>query len=687
MIEVSKDFKKAVYAHSRYTSVKIRFEILDLTAFNDNTKTATSQAIISRLDQVTNKIRSMDNKYAILEKDYLKLDGSFILPPVPAEMPDSELGWWSEALCDSEGVFNPYQVLEFDFNQEHSNMGITIYFDMLNNECASDFDIDVFDSSGNVLSHASITGNADSRYICMSQLSSYKKIVITVKKWCKPYRRAKIVEVDFGIVKEYEDKQLISMSLLQELDTTSSTLPADELKFTVDNTSKEFNVLNPQGFYQFLHQGQEVFTEIGVELLNGNIEFIQVGKHYLKEWQSDEGSMSATFTARDLIDSLSSVEIENSIAGDITLYDLAIEVLTASGITDYVLSDNLKLIHTKGLHSKMSYRNKLQLIAIAGMCVVYTDPKGTLHLKQLISAVNVIDSVDVTSEAAISNKDQIIDNVLEPSFKVETLEKNRLKLDGSFGIPISDMSQYQVGWLSEGLSDSEGIFQNQQAITLNISKEHSSTSIEILFDTLNDEYSPEFEIKAYDIDNNLIVDESISGNNQSDYLYQNNLIASSRKIEIIIKSWCKPYSRAKVSEISFDAPVDNITLYNTYSEPQIAIKASIKSVEVDYYPDTLDTKVTYIETDNNIKDGDTLVIENSLINTEEDAKNVAQWILRESNQSATFTIDWRQNPRLNLADKVAIENSFGNDHMAVITKQEYDYQGYLGGKTEAKGEI
>lgn len=687
MIEVSKNFKKAVYAPSRYTSVKVRFEILDTNAFKDNTKIATSQAVISRLDQVTNKIRAMENNYVVLEKDYLKLDGSFILPPIPDEMPDSELGWWSECLCDGDCNFNPYQVLEFDFTQEHSNMGITIYFDILNNECASDFDIDVFDGSNNVISHASIMDNIDSRYIYMAQLSNYKKIVITIKKWCKPYRRVKIVEVDFGIVKEYEDKQLISMSLIQELDTTSSTLPADELKFTVDNTSKEFNVLNPKGFYEFLKQGQEVFTEMGVELENSSIEFVQVGKHYLKEWQSDEGSMTATFTARDLIDSLSSVEIENSTERDITLYDLAVEVMEASNIEDYVLSDNLKLIHTKGMHSKMSYRNKLQLIAIAGMCVVYTDPKGTLHLKQLISAINVIDSVNVTSEASISNKDQIIDNVLEPTFKVETLEKNRLKLDGSFGIPKIDMSQYQVGWLSGELTGDKGIFENPQVITLNISKEHSSTSIEILFDTLNNEYAPAFEIKAYDAEGSLIIDESVSENSESEYLYEDNLISSSRKIEIVIKSWCKLYSRAKVSEISFDAPVDNITFDNTYSEPQIAIKASIKSVEVDYYPTDLDNKTTYIETDANVKDGDTLVIENSLINTEEDAKNVAQWILKESNQSATFSIDWRQNPRLNLADKVAIENSFGTNHMAVITKQEYDYQGYLGGKTEAKGEI
>lgn len=688
MIQTSDEFKKAVYAPSRMIKAKVRFEILDTGAFRDNTKVVTSEAVISHTSQLTNKIRKMSSNYTVLEKDYLKLDGSFVLPPHANEMVNSELGWWSNILCDNSGIFTPYQVLEFDFTKEHSSMGLTIYFDILNNEYASDFDIDVFGTSGNTIKHEAITNNTNSRYIYISQLSNYVKITITIKKWCKPYRRAKVVEVDFGIIKEYDGSTLINMNLLQEVDTTSGTVPADEFKFTVDNSSKEFNVLNPKGFYKFLQQGQEVFAEMGAELDNGEVEFIQAGKYFLKEWQSDEGTLTATFTARDILDSLSDTEVENTAVKNTTLYDLAVEVMKASGIEGYVLSDNLKNISTKGLYQKISYRSLLQLIAVAGMCIVYTDNAGTIHMKQLISAKDVMKNVAVTSENIISYKDQMVDNILNPSFNIATFEKDRLKLDSSFKIPQEDMSKYEDGWLSSDLSGSDGTFSTPQAVTLAMSEEHSSTNLQILFDIDNDEYAADFEIQAYDVNNNSLFDINVTGNTKSSYLYQNNLLADSRKIVITIKKWCKSYRRARIIEIGFDLPLDNITLDNMHEEPQITLNEAVKAVEVTYYPnDNLNDTAVYRAVSNDVKEGSTFTVDNSLINTESAAKSVAEWILKENSNIAAFKIDWRQNPALSLTDKVSVETGYGTNSIVNITKQEIKYEGYLSGNTEAKGVI
>lgn len=685
MITVSKEFKKAVYAPTRSCKAKVRFEILDLTAFKDNTKTVSSECIISRKDQLTNKIRAMSNKYATFEQDYFKLDGSFILPPKPTEMLDNELGWWSNSLCDGNGIFNPYQVLEFNFSKEHSSAGLTIYFDILNNEYATEFDIDVYGSTG-LIKNDSIIANTDSRYIYVSQLSNYKRIVITIKKWCKGYRRVKITEVDFGIIKEYTDSNLIKMNVLQELNPTSSTLPADELKFTVDNSNREFNVLNPEGFYGFLNEGQECFPEIGVELVDGTIEYIPVGKFYLKNWQSDEGTLTTTFNARDILDSLSNDEIENNTSRDITLYDLAVEVMKASNIENYTLSNNLKLIKTKALHKKMSYRNLVQLIAIAGMCVAYADNLGTFHMKQLISAKTVIDSINVTNSEGISNKDQVINNILEPNFNIATFEKDRFKLDGSFVIPQENMKGYEVGWWSSDLCNNEGIFLTPLKLEIALSKDHNSKNLEILFDTINNEYASEFDIKVYDSTGAIKINESLV-NNKARFFYENNLLENCRKIEIIIKKWCKGIRRARVAEIGFDLPVDNITFDNIYKEPQIELRQSVKIVEVTYYPTDLESKATYTIVNNEVKEGIILKLENSLINTKEDAKNVAEWLLRENNKIAIFKVDWRGNPALELGDKASIENGYGTNNIGYLTKQEIEYQGYLGGKIEAKGAI
>lgn len=686
MIQVSNKYKKSVYALSRTTKAKVRFEILDTEAFKDNLKTVSSEAIISRKGQLTNKIRTMTGKYATFEKDYLKLDGSFVLSPKTNEVEQAELGWWSGDLCDGNGVFNPYQTIEFNFNEEHSSMGLTLYFDTHNKEYATEFDIDVYGATEEVIKQESIVNNSDSRYIYVSQLENYKRIVITIKKWSKGHRRAKVVEVDFGVIKEYEDNSLIRLNILQELKNTSETLPSDELRFTVDNSSKEFNVLNPNGFYEFLQQGQECFAEIGVELDNGEVEYVQVGKYYLKQWQSDEGTLTTTFTARNILDSLSNTEIENSMVRAVTLYDLAEEVLIASGIENYILSNNLKLISTKALHRKMTYRNLLQHIAIAGMCVVYSDNVGIFYMKQLISAEAVINSITATNEANISSKDQVINNITEPSLNIGSFERNRFKLDGSFNIPEENMSSYEVGWWSSDICNENGAFTIPLILEINLSKDHASKNFEVLFDTLNNEYASEFELKVYDSLGNIKINESIV-NNKSRFFYENNLLENSRRIEIVINKWSNGYRRARVIEVGFDIPVDNITFDNIYKEPQIELNQAVKSIEVTYYPTDLNTKAIYIAINNDIKEGSTLKLENSLINTEIDAKNVAEWLLEEYNNRATFKVEWRQNPALSLADKVSIENGYGSNNITNITKQEYSYEGYLSGRTEAKGVI
>jgi hypothetical protein len=193
-------------------------------------------------------------------------------------------------------------------------------------------------------------------------------------------------------------------------------------------------------------------------------------------------------------------------------------------------------------------------------------------------------------------------------------------------------------------------------------------------------------LRAYDVNDSLLFEETVNCNSPK-FFYEKNLLSSSRRIEIIIDRWNVGYRRARIIEIGFDLPVDNITFNNLYKEPQIELQQAIKAVEVKYYPDDLENSLTYIAVNQNVKTGEIVKIENSLINTEEDAQNVAEWILKESTNRAMFKIDWRGNPALELGDKVSIESGYNTNHIVGITKQELEYQGYLRGKIEAKGAI
>lgn len=516
MQNVSNEYKESVYAPIRTTKGRVTFDISDVTARGDvNDISTTTESIISDKSQLVNKKREQSLNLATWEHNRFKLDGSFTFPDDTIEN-NGELGFVSNNLCNENGVFVPEPTLIFTFGSPHSSMGITLTFDVFNEEYATEFIINAYDSSNNLILSKHVVDNDSVQIAPIGQFYQYKKIEVIIKKWSKPYRRARVVEVDFGIVKVYTDNNLIKMDLVDEMDIITKTLPSAEFKFTVDNLKKEFNILNPDGFHQFLQQRQNVVPEVGV-LTGTTYEYIQLGNFYLMDWTSDEGSLTATFTARNIIDLMSSYDYENLVAkSNYTLYQMAVDIFSICGITNYEIDLALQNIQTKALVNKNNCRNVLQMIAIAGMCNVFVTRDDKLILKQL----------------------------------------------------------------------------------------------------------------------------------------------------------------------SFDNPIDTIDMDNMYKEPQIQLDKIVKSVEVAYYSD-INTKL--LTTIDNTDKGEVLKVDNTLINTVGHATNVANWILSQRNYRAIYTANWRGNPAHELSDIVTIEDSYNQNNKTIITKVELTYQGYLEGKTEARG--
>lgn len=518
---VSENYKAAVYAPERTAKARVTFDISDVTAAEDvNTINTTAESLISDKKQLINKNREQSYNLETCEPDRFKLDGSFCFADDNISN-NGEIGFVSDNLCGDDGSFAVYPEVTFNFNNNHSSMGLTITFDVLNNEYASDFNVTAYDSNNAIITSVDITGNTLVQAVPIGQLYNYRKVVVLIKKWSTPYRRARICEVDFGVVRVYQDNNLIKMSLTEDMDLTGSSLPTPEFKFTVDNVNREFNILNPQGFYKFLQQRQQVIPEIGIEAA-GTTEYVQLGNYLLMEWQSDEGAITASFTARTILETMSSFDYENLAAkSNYSLYQMAIDIFEICGITDYQIDDSLKSLYTLGLIKKTSCRSVLQMIAIAACANVYITRTNTIVIK--------------------------------------------------------------------------------------------------------------------------------------------------------------------LSPLNMEASIDTITMDNMYDEPQITLDNIVKSVSVSYYSD-LDNKSDSVVNNGDVTSGDALSLEdNTLINTSEQATNVANWILRQKNYRAIYTINWRGNPAHEINDVTNIENSYGQDKSAIIVKNEIDYQGYLSAKTEARG--
>lgn len=126
---------------------------------------------------------------------------------------------------------------------------------------------------------------------------------------------------------------------------------------------------------------------------------------------------------------------------------------------------------------------------------------------------------------------------------------------------------------------------------------------------------------------------------------------------------------------------------NMYDIPEITLDKSIYQVVINVrVGDTTHEKV-YTNTSIAGTNGASFTIDNPLIITDAMADNVAAWYIRESNYNAIYRANWRQNPILECADVILVEDSFDAKKQTRIFRQEFTYEGYLMGITESRGGI
>jgi hypothetical protein len=514
MQTVTNGFDTVISGNNEQGAALVEFEILDVDSNTDASETVTGEAYFSKSDQIYNQVRFMSGKYATLEEDYWLLDGSFTLPPRPEET-GYEVGWWSEELSSTGGTFTNSQVVTSDFTINHNSIGVTITFDFNTNEYARDFTIEVYDSLSVLIDSVLIVGNTLSKYVWEKNLSNFRQIVITITKWKSANRRARITEIDFGIIKEYTDDDIIKLDVIEELDTINNQVSSNEMSFVINNLDKSFNILNPAGIYPYLQRKQKLKPYLGV-YVGGTPEYVPMGVYYLTEWKSDEGTLTASFIARDILDILDQNTFISKTFTSKTLKYIIDELMTDNSITDYVVDSALSSIIVTGTLPEATYKSTLQTVCIAGQAVIYSDRFGCIQIKQL------------TNTASVS-----------------TIDFNLV-----YNIPQIKLNK--------------------------------------LINTIN-------------------------------VVYGSNLYTL----------------------VDVDKPADEQTL----------------SVKID----------------------------NPLISTLSHAENVADWVLSEVKKRFLYDINWRQNPALESGDIVTVEDDFSENKSMRITKQEFNYQGYLGGKSTGKG--
>ena len=352
----------------------------------------TEQLVFSNAENLTKEKDRPLVKYATGELNLHVLDGSFTLPP--SSEPYKDGGLISYGIV-SDGN---YPVISFEFPKNTHKAfqpGITIVWSNSLDEYATDFIVRAFgkdeesdDWGGSSYTVANVRGNKDVYCEIPANFTlnpdELWRFDITVKKWSIPNRRARVEWIFFGFKKVYDKKDIVSYTHTSSRDPISGQLSKDSIEFSLDNSDKKWDAINPKGMYKYLYERQPVNVRYGMEV-DGEIQWINGGKYFLSEWSTPSNGLEASFVARDAFEFLMTSNYTGRKYG--TLYEMCYDALEtfSSKISSFYISEELKEYSADISKESTSYKNSdiLQLAANAAGMALYQTRDGQIRIERV----------------------------------------------------------------------------------------------------------------------------------------------------------------------------------------------------------------------------------------------------------------------------------------------------------------
>lgn len=343
------------------TDCRISFRLMDVTAADDATLSAPDSKPWIDLYQLHDETGTL-KPWATLEGDGIPLDGSRTLFP---DSPAREfMGWWSNSMSGPDGRFTTPPKLIITFSQPHTSVGLTLIFDAVVNEWASEMHIAWYGQSGAVLYEEDFAPtSANATYGPL--VEDYYKIVITFKATNKPYHYLKMSGIRYGVLKMFGGDDLISANVVEEVDPLSAELRINMLYYQFYSPGGEFDMLNLSGAYRAFQQRQEMTVTAEIDGRE-----VDIGTYYLQEAVTD-GNVTDT-TCTDLMGVIDGTEYMGGLWLDgVTMDDLVREIMaSANGVDMYDLDPALAGVVLKGYLPICTHREALQQAAFAAGALV-----------------------------------------------------------------------------------------------------------------------------------------------------------------------------------------------------------------------------------------------------------------------------------------------------------------------------
>ena len=396
--------------------------------------------------------KSAEMVYATLEEDFTKVDGSMLFLP----RRNSSDTYYDTGLVGGTLLSEALYELTIDLNTGATDFkGITINFGE-----NYPVDFDMVSSSGQTIE---IRDNTLAEFTSEKVLENTTYVKLVFYRMKNPQSRLRIYSIRFGYGLVYYNDSVMSSSLDSYISPIGADVPQIDFSVQLKNYDHYFNVDNPKSAINFLETGQEMEIFYGYQLPDSEeIEWVR-GNHLLcSEWESDD--YTATIRCQDIFRNMDSEYYKGTYtSAGRSYFDLAKEILTDAGLSDYYIDPRLKKLYTKNPLPRVQHKEALQIIANACRCVLSQTRFGSVQIK---SSFNPEAAASSNGETAYSQ----VGNILNDSVKDEyaSLAGNYTVANGGMYFLPRNVSGnvLNTGYVSSAISDENGEFGTNPVVTI-----------------------------------------------------------------------------------------------------------------------------------------------------------------------------------------------------------------------------
>ena len=358
------------YSSTRQVELSFTFGVIAPDAAELAQPSSSEQSIVSQISQTVDGIEHMSGKYTSLETNMWILDSTMEL------YPGSQVGWQSALISDNDKAFASNPWLEFNFAENQDSYGFTLIFDKTQPDNYPKHIVTTTYNADNAQISTITTQPNNYMHIINLPTQDYRRVHFEFTDTNIPNRRVRICGVKFGIEYAYNKTNIKSVKVRQSVNPWAENLASAEIEATIDNSDRLYNIINPDGLYAYLQDGQYMEWQMTI-----NGEPINMGRSYFTNSESTDGGLTASITFNDHLFVLDDIPYNGGTTGTWTLAAAISDILTASGTGITAVFDGSlgSTIIRRCIPQNTSTREALRLCAQAAMCTCFIDRQNILH--------------------------------------------------------------------------------------------------------------------------------------------------------------------------------------------------------------------------------------------------------------------------------------------------------------------